>query len=313
MIEHINKGKRATEFRSEEGEQRRIDSMKTVEYREKLSVSSKLALSGGEVRKKISGNTKEGWVKRQEKVSEARIKGKQKELETHELGDTCYGNQLGLSSNKLMIWTECPNCKMQRWAQAIYVDRLCGDCNRKDKSRRIKTSESLKGYRDFRFNKGKKRGVKLGYKCSVEHKEKVRQASLRQWATPETRDRLIKALLEIRSPNKTEIRVLNMLNEQLGDEWKFVGDGQIIIGGCCPDFINTNGKKLIVEFYGDFFHKPSDEIYKKKLYSKFGYDTFAIWSKDIQNHTNRNLLFGRLKEWASGRISREDAQMVFEL
>ena len=39
----------------------------------------------------------------------------------------------------------------------------------------------------------------------------------------------------------------------------------------------------------------------------------AIWSKDIQSYASRALLFDRLKEWSSGRISREDTQMVFEI
>jgi hypothetical protein len=317
MSDYINKGKRAIEFRSEEGEQRQVDSMNTIEYREKLPVSSELALSDKEVRKKISDKTKEGWAKRQEKVSAEKERGKQKEFEVHNLGDTCYGKELGFSSSKLMIWTECPNCKAQRWAQVIYVNKLCGDCNRKDEVKRSKISKTLTGKkRDWSPSTEHIDIIKktlTGKKHTPEHIEGVRQAALKQWATPETRDRLIKAILEVRSPNKVEIKVLNWLNEQLGNEWKFVGDGQIIIGGCCPDFINTNGKKLIVEFYGDFFHKPEDEGYKKKLYAKFGYDTFAIWSKDIQNHTNRALLFDRLKEWDSGRIGIEDTQMVFEL
>lgn len=317
MSNHINKGKKAIEFRTQEGEQNRLDSMKTNEYRDKLSAASREALSGEEVRQKISNNTKEGLAKRKEKVDKEKETGKQIGLESHELGDTCYSNQLGFSTNKLMVWAECPNCKMRRWAQVIYVSKLCADCNRKDKVKRSKISKTLTGRkRDWSPSPEHIECIKkamIGYKATPEHREKVRQAALRQWATPETRDRLIKSLLEIRSPNKVEIKVLDMLNEQLGNEWKFVGDGQIVIGGCCPDFINTNGKKLIVEFYGEFFHKPQEEGYKKKIYAQFGYDTFAIWSKDIQNHTNRNLLFGRLKEWASGRISREDTQMVFEL
>lgn len=274
-------------------------------------------LIGESTRKKISDKTKEGWIKRQEKVAMERSTGKQKELEVHQLGDTCYGRQLGLASSKLMVWTECESCKGQRWAQAIYVNKLCGDCNRKDKVKRSKISKTLTGRkRDWSPAEEQINSIKkalTGKKHTPIHIEKVRQASLKQWATPETRDRIIKSILEVRSPNKVEIKVLNWLNEEVGNEWKFVGDGQIIIGGCCPDFINTNGKKLIVEFYGAFFHKPQEEGYKKKIYAQFGYDTFAIWSKDIQNSTNRALLFDRLREWVSGRISREDTQMVFEL
>jgi len=310
---HKNIGKKAIEFRSVEGEKRRLDAMKTPEYKDKMSEISKELLCSEEMRRKISEGTKQGILKRKKRIEEEQIRGVQQRIEFHEIGDTCSSLDLGMASYALMVWSECPVCKIKRWVQRRLSGHLCTTCSRKNPDRHSKASETLKGYREFRFNKGKKRGTKPGYICAPEHREKVRQASLRQWANPETRDRIIKSILEVRSPNKVEIKVLNWLNEQLGNEWKFVGDGQIIIGGCCPDFINTNGKKLIVEFYGAFFHKPQEEGYKKKIYAQFGYDTFAIWSKDIQNSTNRALLFDRLKAWSSGRISREDTQMVFEL
>ena len=233
------------------------------------------------------------------------------------IGDIVSSKLLGQSEGNTMIYSACKKCGHTRWVRIRRQDKVCAVCSQKEIQSNPETnrkkSESLKGYREFRFHKGKKRGTKLGHKCTPAHIEKVRQASLKQWATPETRDRLVKAILEIRSPNKTEVKVLGMLNKHLGNEWAFVGDGQVIIGGCCPDYINTNGKKLIVEFYGDFFHRPQDEGYKKKLYAKFGYDTFAIWSKDMQNHTNRTLLFDRLKQWVDGRIHCEEAQMVLDI
>lgn len=157
-----------------------------------------------------------------------------------------------------------------------------------------KTSNSLKGYRAFRFNKGRKRGRVAGFSCTPEHIEKVRQAAIARWHDPVWRAKEIKALLEIRSPNNMEVEVLGLLNDAFNNEWKFVGDGQLIIGGLSPDFVNINGKKLIIEFFGRYWHKPQDERFKQKVYSQFGYKTLVIWSEELKNKTK---LIERIGNW----------------
>lgn len=35
------------------------------------------------------------------------------------------------------------------------------------------------------------------------------------------------------------------------------------IGGLCPDFVNCNGKKVIIELFGDYWHDLDEEGYEK--------------------------------------------------
>lgn len=268
----------ALDIRSAEGESNRIAALRTSGYRLKQSLASRKALANPKIRQKVSENTKLGCARRKERLKNG---WRTNLIIGTNLGDICYGHQLGLATNQLLIWAECPRCKKLRWAQKKYVSKMCGDCNRKDPIKRQKFSNSLKGYRAFRFHKGKKRGTRLGYKCSEEHKEKVRQTSLAQWRDPIKRERIIRSLLELRAPNNQELEVLDLLNINFGNEWKFVGDGQMIIGGLCPDFININGKKLIIEYFGRRWHRPQEEKFKTKVYSQFGYRTLVIWSEEL--------------------------------
>lgn len=209
------------------------------------------------------------------------------------------------------IFTECPNCHKPRWIRHYRLGTLCRQCScelvnaRPDVVKR--KSESLKGYREFRFHKGKKRGTRLGFKCSVEHKEKVRQNSLAQWRNPVTRDRIVKAILEVRSPNKHEVILEKLLNDNFANEWKFVGDGSIIINGLSPDFINVNGKKLIIEYFGRPWHRPQDAHYKIKEYAKFGYRTLVIWSDKFRD---KKYIISEVDKWINSKESYEVGGLI---
>lgn len=66
-------------------------------------------------------------------------------------------------------------------------------------------------------------------------------------------------------PNKKEKLLTKLLNKILPNEYKYVGSGKIIIGSFIPDFININGQKKIIEFFGDYWHKNTQEKDKRKI------------------------------------------------
>lgn len=108
---------------------------------------------------------------------------------------------------------------------------------------------------------------------------KNREAHLKLWEDP---DHARKCLV-FNSPNKCEIKLLKILESMYPGEWKFVGDGQVIIDGKCPDFININGRKQIIELYGERWHQNDDPQDRIKVFKPFGYDTIVIWVKELQN------------------------------
>lgn len=86
-------------------------------------------------------------------------------------------------------------------------------------------------------------------------------------------------------PNKTELNLEKFLSKVFPNEYKYVGDGQFILAGKCPDFVNVNGQKKIIELYGDYWHKGQNPQDRIDLFAKFGWGTLIIWEKEMKNET----------------------------
>jgi very-short-patch-repair endonuclease/DNA-directed RNA polymerase subunit RPC12/RpoP len=80
---------------------------------------------------------------------------------------------------------------------------------------------------------------------------------------------------------KPEIAMEEILNSYYPKEWKYVGLGDVIIGGKCPDFVNINGKKQIIEVFGRYWHKPEDVDKRINTFTKYGYATLIFWEDEI--------------------------------
>jgi len=87
--------------------------------------------------------------------------------------------------------------------------------------------------------------------------------------------------------NKSEQKLLDILNNLFPSNYKFVGGFEVMIGGFFPDFININGQKKIVELYGDYWHNisGSEEKDNNRLqkYSEYGYKTLVVWEKELKD------------------------------
>lgn len=94
-------------------------------------------------------------------------------------------------------------------------------------------------------------------------------------------DVVYKMLLR-RTPNKEESFLITFFNYH-NIPYAFVGDGKVIIEGRNPDFINSNGEKKIIEFFGEHWHKEEDEEIKRKIYARYGFNLLVIWGKELRN------------------------------
>lgn len=84
-------------------------------------------------------------------------------------------------------------------------------------------------------------------------------------------------------PNKPESAILSILNSIYPGEWKFVGDGQVVISGKNPDFININGQKKIIELFGDYWHRGQNPDDRAAIFAPYGYRTLVIWERELKN------------------------------
>lgn len=98
----------------------------------------------------------------------------------------------------------------------------------------------------------------------------------------------------MRKPNHQERKLEAILGKRFPGEWKFVGDGEVILGSLNPDFINCNGRKQIIELFGCWYHgcpihhpenkvKWQDtEIGKRTIYARYGFETLVIWEHELE-------------------------------
>ena len=121
----------------------------------------------------------------------------------------------------------------------------------------------------------------MGKPKSDEHKAKLREARM----NPETFDAWNKACLKAShiKPNGKEIFMMDLLNNLFPDQYKYVGDGEVIIGGKNPDFINVNGQKKVIEYYGDRWHQGDNPQDRIDVFADYGFDCLIIWGSELKN------------------------------
>ena len=129
-----------------------------------------------------------------------------------------------------------------------------------------------------------KRRISKAHLGKRNSKETLRKMSISQkakWKDPEYVKKIMKSF-NVRQ-NKKEKELEKILNNLHPNEWKFVGDGQLIIDGKCPDFTNINGQKKLIELFGDYWHRNDDPEDRIKIFEPFGYKTLVIWEKELRD------------------------------
>lgn len=87
-------------------------------------------------------------------------------------------------------------------------------------------------------------------------------------------------------PNKKEIELFEILTTFLPNEYGINVKGNILIlDGKIPDFVHINGKKKIIEHFGDYWHRNDDPNLRKNLFKSYGYETLIIWESELKNKT----------------------------
>jgi G:T-mismatch repair DNA endonuclease (very short patch repair protein) len=92
-----------------------------------------------------------------------------------------------------------------------------------------------------------------------------------------------------RKPSKLEIEVA----KNLGNEWEYVGDGRLTIGGLVPDFIHRN-RREVLEVFGCYYHAcpthfpdapmgpKTSPSFRQSVYEANGYKMAFLWEHDVK-------------------------------
>jgi hypothetical protein len=143
-------------------------------------------------------------------------------------------------------------------------------------------------------DKEKMRKAKAGKKLSEEHRKKIKETMNTKeykekatiitseiWKRKEFRIKQTKA--NNTHPNKLEKRLIDLLQQLYPNEWKFVGNWEVVIARKNPDFINVNGQKKIIDLFGNYWHTKEEENKRKEIFASFGYKTCVIWENEFSN------------------------------
>ena len=161
-------------------------------------------------------------------------------------------------------------------------------------SKKARHKTSKRNWKDPEYRKSTINGLKKMWR-DPEFKERRCKQIAEMWQDPAHASMIMKSWRM--SPNKKELWLEDFLNYLYPGEWKFVGDGQLIIAGKCPDFVNVNGKNQLIELYGDYWHKDKDPEERIKIFIPFGYRTLVIWERELKNEV---ALTKRIRRFVEG-------------
>lgn len=86
-------------------------------------------------------------------------------------------------------------------------------------------------------------------------------------------------------PNKQEIALGEIIEEVCPGEFKYNGDYSlgISLNRSIPDFVNVNGKKQAIEFFGTYWHNQDGRGEQDKIakYKDVGWDCLVIWDTEL--------------------------------
>lgn len=147
----------------------------------------------------------------------------------------------------------------------------------------------MKGKQHTKEAKFKISLVQTGRTHSKETRAKRSKAMSKRWANPEYKDRVVKAtiLASHIKPNKPEQQLHTLLNELYPVQWKYTGDGKLIIGGKNPDF--WNGDHKLIELFGDYWHNLKvfpNKLTEKEIvthYQQYNYKCLVIWERELEH------------------------------
>lgn len=137
-------------------------------------------------------------------------------------------------------------------------------------------------------------------------KEEIRKTITKKWKDPEYIQMMITA--RNTKPNKSEQYLNTIIQKHFPKEYVFNGDfsAGITLGGLIPDWVNCNGKKKVIELFGEPFHDEKKAIRKinwkgtefgrKAVFSQLGFDTLIIWWEYLRRNSDEEVV-ALLKEF----------------
>jgi hypothetical protein len=217
-------------------------------------------------------------------------------------------------------------CSLQcfgNWRKGKTIEEMYGNDKAKTIKEKISEKSSLASTPSFRRGKtyeelyGKERAQELkkkqsefrkGIHFSEEHKQKISNSNRGKIRSKETRKRISDAVqhqLELTGksgkivfPTSYERKIIGLCKDK-NLPFKYVGNGKLWIERMNPDFIETNGRKMLIETYCIFWHSKDYEKKRGKLFSKYGFKTLFLNDKDLTVKNWKEICLEKIQNFLS--------------
>lgn len=130
-----------------------------------------------------------------------------------------------------------------------------------------------------------------------EYREKMRRKWLERLSNPEQRKKLFR-----QRPSKPELKFTEIC-KKYRLPYRFTGDGSFWIEDVNPDFVESNGRKIAVEVFGDYWHNPllnpklnRRRTYKgrKEILARYGWKCVIFWESELMSNNAEELVLKRI-------------------
>jgi len=81
-------------------------------------------------------------------------------------------------------------------------------------------------------------------------------------------------------PTSYEKKIIYLVNKY-NLPYKYTGDGEVWLGNANPDFMNTDGIKVVLETYAGYWHSLDYEKVRSEHFSKYGYEVIFFNEDDL--------------------------------
>ncbi len=239
-----------------------------------ISEGTKLALQRPEIRNKISKTWfKEGLIPWNKGKEHPLVKGNKNSMKRPEVRKKVS------ETNKIVIpklYKEHPEI-LERIRIATKKAMQKPEVKQKTQKTWFKKGQRISPETEF------KKGHETWNKGIPWPEEFRRKQSMLQKESYKNNPERLKKALTFRRPNKTEEKLTSLFQKNFPNEFKFVGDGSLIIEGLNPDWVNCNGKKLIIELFGEPWHAKEEVTKRTDIFAKYGFKTLVLWWKETRN------------------------------
>jgi len=143
------------------------------------------------------------------------------------------------------------------------------------------------------------KAMRTGVSRAGSTKAKISASLMGHTFSEATREKWMKSMQKAlhMQPNQAERKLFSVLDESYHDQWAFVGDWSMVIAGKNPDFVNVNGRKLIIELFGDYWHRGQNPQDRIDTFALFGFSTLVIWESELKNTL---AMSERIREFVEG-------------